>query len=74
MAKYFFFGKVLHNGSKDDDKVTRGKDFVVEGGSGKDHQDTVEIIRLFGEGVKQDGPHHAQEILREAVKRVKGKS
>jgi len=72
MPSYFFFGKVLRGGSKDDEQVTKGKDFIVEGGSGKDHKDTVEIIRLFGEGVKMDGPHHAQEILRDAVKRVRG--
>lgn len=72
MGKYFFFGKVLRNGSKDDDQTTKGKDFVVEGGSGKEHKETVEIIRLFGEGVKMDGPHHAEEILKDAIKKVKG--
>jgi len=70
-SKYFFFGKVLR-GSQDN--VTRGEDFVVEGGNDKEHKETVEIIRLFGEGVKMDGPHHAQEILQDAVKKVKGKS
>jgi hypothetical protein len=67
--KYFFFGKVLR-GSQDN--VTVGKDFVVEGGAGKEHKDTVEIVRLFGEGVKMDGPHHAEEILKDAIKKVKG--
>jgi len=71
-SKYFFFGKVLRDGSKDDEQITKGSDFVVEGGSGKEHKDTVEIVRLFGEGVKMDGPHHAHEILREAIKKVRG--
>jgi hypothetical protein len=72
LGKYFFFGKLLGGGSKDDEKVTRGEDFVVEGGSGQEHKDVVEIIRVFGEGVKMDGPHHAEQILKDAVKKVKG--
>lgn len=69
MGKYFFYGQVFR-GSKDN--VTTGKDYVVEGGNAKEHKETVEIVRLFGEGVKMDGPHHAQEILKDAIKRVKG--
>jgi len=72
LGKYFFFGKVLRGGSQDDQQVTKGKDFVVEGGSSKEHKDTVEIIKLFKEGVEMDGPHHAPEILRDAIKKVKG--
>lgn len=69
MAKYFFFGQVLR-GSQDN--VTKGPDFVVSGGAGKEHKDTVEIIKLFKEGVEMDGPHHAQEILKDAVKKIRG--
>lgn len=69
MGRYFFFGQIL-KGSKDN--VTAGDDFVVEGGNAKEHKETVEIVRLVQKGVELDGPHHAQEILRDAVKKVKG--
>lgn len=75
MAKYFFFGMVFNpNGGSKDDKprVTAGPNFMVEGGSEKEHKDSAEIIRLLEEGVRMDGIHHAQEIFRDAVKKVKG--
>lgn len=73
MTKYFFFGSVRSAGSLDDqDRMTKGKDSVVVGGNEKDHKETVEITRLLEEGVKMDGVHHAPEILRDAIKKVKG--
>jgi len=73
MTKYFFFGNVRSEGSLDDqDRVTRGKGFVVAGGNAKDHKETVEITRLVQEGVQMDGIHHVEEIIKDVVKKVKG--
>lgn len=73
MTKYFFFGSVRSEGSLDDqNRVTKGKGYAVAGGNEKDHKETVEITRLVEEGVRMDGIHHVEEILKDAVKKVKG--
>lgn len=71
MTKYFFFGVVL-GGSQDNPRVTKGPNYVVKGGTEQEHKESAEIVRLVEEGVRMDGFHHADEILRDAVKKVKG--
>lgn len=44
----------------------------IEGGTKDEHAQAREIVEKFAEGVKQDGVHHAPEILRDAVRKVRG--
>lgn len=72
MSKYFFFGAVRPD-PKGHKHVTIGPDYRVDGGTKEEHEQAREITEKFAEGVKQDGVHHAQEILKDVVKKVRGK-
>lgn len=68
---YFFFGTVRPDPSGHT-HVTVTPEMAVAGGTKEEHADAVRIVELFSEGVKQDGIHHAREILKDAVRKVKG--
>lgn len=71
MSKYFFFGKVRPDPSGER-RITVGPDYRIEGGSKDEHDQVREITEKFAEGVRQDGIHHAEQILKDVVKKVKG--
>lgn len=72
MSKYFFFGEVLRPPQGGHTYITVGPDYRVQGGTKEEHEKAREIVEEFAKGVKQDGPHHAQEILRDVMKKVGG--
>lgn len=71
MSKYFFFGQARPDPSSHR-HISVGPDYRVEGGTKDEHKQAREITQKFAEGVKQDGVHHAPEILRDVVKKVCG--
>lgn len=73
MSKYFFFGKVLRPDPSGHTHITVGPDYRVDGGTKEEHEKAREITEGFAKGVKQDGIHHAEEILKDVVKKVEGK-
>lgn len=73
MTSYFFFGSGRRD-PKGHKYVTTGKDFQAEGGASKEeHEQIREITEKFAEGVKQDGIHCAPMILKDVLKKVRGK-
>lgn len=69
--KYFFFGAVRPDPSGEK-RVTHGRNYVVVGGTSNEHKEAAEITRLVEEGIRMDGIHCAGQVLKDAVRKVKG--
>jgi uncharacterized protein YpuA (DUF1002 family) len=70
---YFFFGQVRTH-PEDDVRISRGKDYQVQGGSKAAHEKAVEVVQEISKEFKKDPPQTPGEtrmILQEVVKRVR---
>ena len=66
--RHFVVGKDLRTDGKK--RVTKGKDYLVDGGTEITHEETVDIVETFSERLKKEGrpdPDTATEILREVL-------
>lgn len=66
--KHFILGKDFRTDGKE--RVTKGKDYVVHGGTEITHEQTVDIVNEFSKRLTKEGhpdPGTAAEILREVL-------
>jgi hypothetical protein len=66
--RHFVIGKDLRSDGKK--RVTKGKDYVVEGGTNITHEETVDIVNEFSKRLQKEGhpdPSTAAEILKEVL-------
>jgi hypothetical protein len=66
--RHFVIGKDFRSDGKD--RLTRGKDYVVEGGTKITHEETVDIVNEFSKRLTKEGHPDAAtaaEILKEVL-------
>ena len=66
--RHFVIGKDLRSDGKK--RVTKGKDYVVEGGTNITHEETVDIVNEFSKRLHKEGHPDAStaaEILKEVL-------
>ena len=66
--RHFVVGKDFRTDGKQ--RVTKGKDYVVEGGTNITHEETVDIVNEFSKRLHKEGhpdPGTAAEILKEVL-------
>lgn len=64
----FVVGKDMRTDGKK--RVTKGKDYLVDGGTKITHEETVDIVETFSKRIKKEGhpdPDTATEILKEVL-------
>ncbi|HVE38329.1 MAG TPA: hypothetical protein VNM14_00490 [Planctomycetota bacterium] len=66
--RHFVIGKDFRSDGKP--RVTKGKDYVVEGGTNITHEETVDIVNEFSKRLHKEGHPDAStaaEILKEVL-------
>jgi hypothetical protein len=66
--KHFVIGKDFR--SDGHTRITRGDDYIVEGGTEITHEETTDIVGEFSRRLRKEGappPETAREILREVI-------
>jgi hypothetical protein len=66
--KHFILGKGFRKDGQE--RVTKGEDFLVHGGTKISHEETVDVVQTFSQRLKKEGhpdPATAAEILREVL-------
>lgn len=66
--RHFVVGKDFRDDGQE--RVTKGEDFLVHGGTKITHEETVDVVHAFSKRLRQEGhpdPATAVEILREVL-------
>ncbi len=67
-CRHFVIGKDFQKDGHT--RITKGRDFYVEGGTHDSHEETVDVVRDFSDRVQKEGPvdgETAGEILKDVL-------
>jgi len=74
MAKSYFFLGAVRTHPEDETRVSKGKDYHVQGGSKAEHEKAVEIVQEVSREFRKDPPQTPGEermILLDVMKKIR---